>query len=66
MKIRARSFAKAISYRIWGSTTTLTITYFVTGSMPKALVVSSFEVVAKILIFWTHDSIWERYIQWGK
>ncbi len=62
---QARSFAKAISWRIWATLTTLIISLFVTGSIKLALSISSIEVVAKLVLYYAHERMWSVML-WGK
>jgi adenylylsulfate kinase len=56
----ARSFAKAFSWRIFGSLTTTVIVYVFTKRVQVALFVGVVELVGKILLFWLHERLWER------
>jgi uncharacterized membrane protein len=62
-KLRAshsRLLVKAISYRLLGTATTAGISYAITGSVEKAFVISSIEVISKIVLFYLHERLWER------
>ena len=56
---RVRSLLKAISYRVIGTLTTATLTYFVTGDMSSALAMGAVEPVTKIVIFYLHERAWQ-------
>jgi uncharacterized membrane protein len=54
-----RSLLKAISYRIIGTLTTTGLTFMVTGSARAALTMGAVEPIAKILIYYFHERIWQ-------
>lgn len=54
-----RSLLKAISYRVIGTLTTASLTYFVTGSLRAAVTMGVIEPVAKILIYYFHERAWQ-------
>lgn len=60
MEIRTLSLVKAITYRLLGSLTTFVGCYFFTGKATISLGVSVFDFVAKILLYYVHERIWER------
>ncbi len=53
-----RSVAKSLSWRICATTTTMVISYFVTGSLAFALSIGSIEVFAKLILFYLHERAW--------
>ena len=55
-----RTILKAISYRCLGSAQTIIISFYITGSLPRAMAISGLEVVSKIVFFYIHEQIWER------
>lgn len=61
----ARSFAKAVSWRVTGSIDTFLIGWLVTGSPLIAGTISAIEIVTKIFLFYGHERIWSR-IAWGR
>lgn len=56
---RVRSLLKAISYRVIGTLTTATLTYFVTGDLSAALAMGAVEPLTKIIIFYLHERAWQ-------
>lgn len=60
-----RSVLKALSWRILATLTTMTITYFATGSLDWALVIGAFDVIIKLVLYYLHERLWTN-IQWGK
>ena len=61
----SRSVAKAISYRITGSLTTVLIAYFLTGRVSVALTIAGLDVVVKIGVYFLHERLWDK-IHFGK
>jgi uncharacterized membrane protein len=55
------SLAKAISWRIVGTSTTTIISFLITNRWEFALSIGFIEVFAKIALFYFHDRIWERF-----
>jgi len=66
MKVtRARSLAKALSYRIWATFFTLIIAYLVTKNATISITIALGEMISKIFIYYFHERVWD-YIQWGR
>ena len=61
----ARSIAKAISYRIVGSSVTGMIVYVVTGKGSLSVGVGAADIVLKILAYFVHERIWD-HISYGR
>jgi len=59
-----RSIAKAVSWRLCGSLATAGIVYLYTGRLALSVQIGSFELVAKIAIFYFHERLWAR-LPWG-
>lgn len=62
---RGRSIAKTISWRVLATLTTIALVYLFTGTIVIALEVGVIEVVAKLLLFFFHERMW-NLISWGK
>lgn len=60
-----RSLAKAISWRITGTIDTFIVSWFVTGELILAGSIASIEIMTKILLYWTHERVWNK-IDWEK
>jgi uncharacterized membrane protein len=60
----ARSFIKAISWRMVGTIDTFVISFFVTGKVSIAGSIASIEIITKILIFYLHERVWAM-VPWG-
>ncbi len=53
-----RSLVKAVSWRIFGTFTTMVISYIFTGELSTALFIGLSEFVLKIGIFYVHERVW--------
>ncbi|SJZ33962.1 DUF2061 domain-containing protein [Selenihalanaerobacter shriftii] len=60
MSNKLRRVLKSITWRITASFTTVSIVYFLTGEMEIAGSVASLEIIAKILIYYLHETAWDR------
>jgi uncharacterized membrane protein len=58
MEKRRRSIAKAFSWRITATITTVIISYIITKQIDTALKIGLIEVFAKMLIFYGHERLW--------
>jgi uncharacterized membrane protein len=55
-----RSIAKAISWRIVGTTDTIFISWLLTGEIKTAIAIGSVEVISKMLLYFGHERIWNK------
>ena len=62
---RARSFAKALSDRIWGTLSSFVVAYALTGNATLSGAIAFWETVVKVFIYYAHERGW-NYIQWGR
>ncbi len=60
----ARSFAKAISWRIAGTLDTFVISAIITGKLTVAGSIAATELFTKIFLYYFHERIWAA-IPWG-
>ena len=60
-----RSIAKAVSYRILGSTTTALIFYVLTGQGSLSLGAGALDMVLKIGVYFIHERIW-NHVNFGR
>jgi len=66
MKVtKARSFAKSLSYRIWGTFSSWAVVYVITGEGALATLVAFWETVVKVGIYYSHERVWNN-VSWGK
>jgi uncharacterized membrane protein len=56
---RLRSLLKAISYRIIGTLTTASVVLGVTGDVTTAITIGTVEPIAKIVIYYVHERVWQ-------
>ena len=61
----SRSIAKAVSYRILGSTTTALIFLLLTGKLTLSLGAGALDMVLKIGAYFVHERIW-NHINFGR
>lgn len=54
-----RSLVKGLSWRFVATSTTMVIAFFITGQMDLAIKIGGIEVVAKILIYYGHERLWQ-------
>lgn len=54
----ARSLAKAVSWRILGTFSTMLIAYFFTHQLNTMFYIGVFEFVSKIGLFYVHERLW--------
>jgi uncharacterized membrane protein len=61
----SRSALKAISWRLVGTLDTILIAYLITGTISQALSIGFIEWGTKIVLYFFHERLWNRF-QWGK
>jgi uncharacterized membrane protein len=60
-----RQIAKAITFRILGTIDTILISWLVTGSFKIGAILGGIEVVTKIILYFFHERVWDKYIKYG-
>lgn len=66
MKVtKARSLAKAFSYRIWGTLSSFLVALVLTGSAELSGLIAFWETVVKVFIYYVHERGW-NFVQWGR
>jgi uncharacterized membrane protein len=66
MKVtKSRSFVKALSYRIWGTLSSVAVAYVITKNVSLSITIAFWETVVKIFIYYAHERGWNM-IQWGR
>jgi uncharacterized membrane protein len=66
MKVtKTRSFVKALSYRIWGTLSSVVVAYVITKNASLSITIAFWETVVKVFIYYAHERGW-NYIQWGR
>ena len=63
---KRRSFVKAITWRICATLITFTICILITSSFNFAVLISAIEVVMKIIFFYFHERLWQKFNFWQK
>jgi len=59
-----RSISKAITWRIAATVTTFTLVFIFTRDLSIALTVGIIEAVAKMIIYYLHERVWDL-TDWG-
>jgi uncharacterized membrane protein len=54
-----RSVAKAFSWRVVATLTTMSIAWVITGEIDTAIMIGGFEFVLKIFIYYLHERAWQ-------
>lgn len=54
-----RSVLKGFTWRIVATSTTITIAYFITGTIGDALKIGAIEFFGKIFIYYLHERLWQ-------
>ena len=62
---RARSLAKAVSWRVTATLDTFLISWLITGQALLAGTIAGTEVLTKIGLFYLHERAWAR-LAWGR
>lgn len=56
--------AKAITYRVAGTVITCAAAYCLTGSVGISLVLAPIDLVAKTILYYAHERVWNA-TKWG-
>ena len=62
---KSRSLVKALSYRIWGTLSSVAVAYAITKNASLSVTIAFWETVVKVFIYYAHERGW-NYIQWGR
>ncbi|MGI8991795.1 MAG: DUF2061 domain-containing protein [Bryobacteraceae bacterium] len=65
METQSRSLAKAISYRVLGSTSTALIVYLFSGNLTWSIGAGALDSIVKVALYFLHERLWER-IDFGR
>lgn len=60
----SRSIAKALTWRVIATSTTMVAVFLVSGEMGLALGVGAIDIVAKLLFYYLHERAWGNF-SWG-
>ena len=61
----ARSFIKAVSWRLVGSADTFLLSLLITGKLKYAVSIATAEAITKIVLYYLHERAW-RLVPWGR
>jgi uncharacterized membrane protein len=65
VETKRRSFAKAMSWRVFATMITMSVAYLLTGELTAAIEIGALDTAAKIFIYFGHERVWQR-ISYGK
>lgn len=51
---------KAITYRLFGTGTTILISFILTKELKLSIGIGVFELIGKILLYWMFEILWEK------
>ena len=61
---RRRHFAKAVTYRVFGSVGTAAIAFAATGDLRLGASIGVLDSLAKVALYYIHERAWYR-VRWG-
>lgn len=62
---KRRSLAKAVSWRVIATLTTMVLVFIATGEWALTLGVGALDVIFKLIFYFGHERMW-NLITWGK
>ena len=65
MESTSRSLAKAVSYRVLGSTGTALVVLVLSGNLKISLGVGALDMLLKIALYFIHERLW-NHIPYGR
>jgi uncharacterized membrane protein len=65
MVYQSRHLLKTLTWRIIGTIDTMLIAWLVTGSISIGAAIGGIEVITKMLLYYTHERVWYKYIKFG-
>ena len=60
MESRVRSLAKAVTWRVVATLTTMLIAWLLIGDVTVDLSIGAIEFIAKFIIYYLHERAWDR------
>ena len=57
-----KSLLKTVSWRVVGTIDTMVIAYFLTGEITVAVSIGSVEVFTKLVLYYLHERVWNKFI----
>lgn len=64
-EMRSRSVAKAVSWRLCGTITTVAVVFVLSGKLVLSLEVGAFELISKVFAYYLHERFWNS-VRWGR
>ncbi len=61
-KIDWRAVAKALTWRVLATATTITVAFVFTGSVEISLGIGSIEALLKLAFYYFHEKAWDRVV----
>jgi uncharacterized membrane protein len=65
MESTSRSLAKAVSYRVLGSTGTALVVLVLSGNLKISLGVGALDMLLKVALYFVHERLW-NHIPYGR
>jgi uncharacterized membrane protein len=65
MESTSRSLAKAVSYRVLGSTGTALVVLILSGNLKISLGVGALDMLLKVALYFVHERLW-NHIPYGR
>lgn len=65
MVYQSRHLLKTLTWRIIGTIDTMLIAWLVTGSISIGAAIGGIEIITKMLLYYTHERVWYKYIKFG-
>ncbi|MEK7404619.1 MAG: DUF2061 domain-containing protein [Acidobacteriota bacterium] len=60
MDSHSRSIAKAVSYRLLGTASTMLIFFLFSQDLKLSLGAGALDMLVKIAMYWAHERVWNR------
>jgi len=64
-ELKRRSLAKAVSWRVVATLTTMALVFIFTGEIGIMLGVGALDVISKLIFYFVHERAWDL-INWGR
>lgn len=64
-ELHKRSIAKAITWRVIATMTTMSLVYLFTNELVLSLGVGAFDVIIKLVLYYLHERAWIKFT-WGR
>jgi uncharacterized membrane protein len=65
METKRRSFAKALSWRVFATIITGSVAYVMTGKAGVALQIGLIDTFIKVFVYFAHERLWQR-VRYGQ